>query len=376
MTSHWLLDHLRADGGSRGDELPLITLDGAQAIAPGLRLWDFWPVYDPAGRVAVFENRALWMALSAPEHLQRDDRHGHARIRLLSNQDGVWRDEGDLMPDGFSSGSREWSGSALFDPATRRLILYYTAAGVRGEAQITMRQRIMQACGSLVGGRRFRVETWTDHREIVEADGSNYAPAHDATGQLGFITAFRDPFHFADPETGQVHLLFAASSPTPGQRFNGVVGIATADGSDGWRLGTPLISALGVNSELERPHIVHHAGRYYLFWSTQTLTFHPAIRAPNGLYGMVAEALAGPYRPLNGSGLVLRNPAEAPSQNYAWQVLNDLSVVSFLDLTKSTDNDELIFAGAFAPVAQLSLAGDRTRLLKPTAADRELPVTS
>ena len=49
------------------------------------------------------------------------------------------------------------------------------------------------------------------------------------------------------------------------------------------------------------------------------------------LYGFVAPALAGPWEPVNGSGLVLRNPEAEPLQAYSWLVLPDLRVTSFVD---------------------------------------------
>ena len=38
-----------------------------------------------------------------------------------------------------------------------------------------------------------------------------------------------------------------------------------------------------------------------------------------------------PYQPLNGSGLVIANPADDPDQAYAWLVQPDLRVTSLLD---------------------------------------------
>ncbi len=56
-----------------------------------------------------------------------------------------------------------------------------------------------------------------------------------------------------------------------------------------------------------------------------------ARKGPTGLYGMVAPSLHGPYEPLNGTGLVIANPAAEPRQGYCWQVLDTLEVISFVD---------------------------------------------
>ena len=112
-----------------------------------------------------------------------------------------------------------------------------------------------------------------------------------------------------------------------------------------------------------------HGGRYYLFWSTQRRTFDPAgPTGPNGLYGMVAERLAGPWQPLNGTGLVAPNPAEEPVQTYSWWVTQDLTVHGFVDLVDVASAQDVVddaawrrahFGGVPAPVFKIRLEGDR-----------------
>ena len=162
--------------------------------------------------------------------------------------------------------------------------------------------------------------------------------------------------------------MFAASLAASTSPWNGAVGLARRTAGR-WVLCPPPITADGLNNELERPHIVHHAGRYYCFWSTQQKVFaQPGPAGPNGLYGMVAEAITGPWEPLNETGLVFANPAEAPIQAYSWQVLHDLSVISFVD--RPGLGDEPVdpatarrhFGGTPAQPVQLALDGPSARL--------------
>jgi levansucrase len=224
------------------------------------------------------------------------------------------------------------------------------------------------------------VEGWSGHREPVGADGVVYQPADEATGEPGFIKAFRDPFRYDDPATGLSHLLFTASlAGAEHPDHNGAVGLAvasTADevGPDGWRLLDPLVTADGVTNELERPHVVRRDGAYYLFVSTQQRTFHPDVHGPTGLYGFVAPSLTGPYQPVNGSGLVLRNPPAEPFQAYSWLVLDDLSVTGFVDAydLRGRSPEELAadgvdavrahFGGTMAPRLRLVVDGPRVGL--------------
>lgn len=94
-----------------------------------------------------------------------------------------------------------------------------------------------------------------------------------------------------------------------------------------WVLQPPLFASLGVNGQLERPHVVVRDERYYLFLSTHAFTFADPLTGPDGLYGFVSENLRGRYEPLNESGLVLGNPAVAPIQLFSFIVLA-LSAVS------------------------------------------------
>jgi levansucrase len=354
-------------------------------LVPGLDFWDLWPVRAPGGEVASPCGREVWCGLSAPATGDPGERHGVARIRLLlaSHDEGVrtWTDGGPLFGTGESAGSREWAGSATYDPATGRLSAYYTAAGVRGEAEPTFRQRLMGTSAPVrCDGGVPVLGPWSAHRELVVADASRYQPAAEEHGVPGFIKAFRDPFRFDDPATGLSSLLFTGSLAAARDRdFNGVVGIATARGRDDdddggggpgdWELLDPLLTADGVNNELERPHVVVHQGRYHLFFSTQARTFAPGVLGPTGLYGFVGDALLGPYQPLNGSGLVLRNPPAEPFQAYSWLVLGDLSVSAFVDAYAlgGRHPDELVaqgeaavrahFGGTFAPPLRLRLDG-------------------
>ena len=54
------------------------------------------------------------------------------------------------------------------------------------------------------------------------------------------------------------------------------------------------VSADGLKTELERPHVVRHTISIICFWSTQSHVFDPAgPTGPTGLYGMVSGSLDG-----------------------------------------------------------------------------------
>lgn len=341
---------------------PTITERDVMPVAPGFGFWDAWPVQKLDGNLfRLADGGEIWMALGTPLFDNPDDRHSHARIHLILRDGRGWQHLGPAMPDGFAPGSREWSGSAVIDDDGRTVTLYYTAAGRRGEAETTFEQRLFAADATLeTGARQPALVDWRGLRELVQRDPAHYMTTAGGTGTVGKIKAFRDPAFFRDPADGQDYFFFAGSAAESPSDYNGVIGIARAS-ADGWQILPPIVSADGFNNELERPHVIHHGGLYYLFWVTQRHVFDPSgPTGPTGLYGMVADNLFGDWKPINGSGLVFANPEEAPAQAYSWFVFPDLSVTSFVD--DWGQSNERRFGGTFAPFLHLHLEGDRAFL--------------
>jgi levansucrase len=370
LTSVWRADDVVRVADTPTNPLPVIRAQDLVAMVPGHDLWDIGPVLTPVGGPATIDGAGVWLALSAPAVGDPRHRHDIARLRLIAQTAEGWRDLGPLFPDGASLGSREWAGSAVFDDARGMLDVLYTAVGGRDATTPRFTQRIVATTARVVhpGGRLTCVD-WTAHREVLGADGVIYERTDAADGEPGLIKAFRDPFPFRDPADGREWLLFAGSKADASSSFNGAVGLAGATQDGGYRLEPPLLHADGVNNELERPHVVAHDGGYYLFFSTQRRTFAPGATGPTGLYGFVAPAFRGPYAPINGSGLVLRNPDAEPAQAYSWLVLPDLRVSSFVDFhslaggsadevaAAGADAARRHFGGTLAPIHRLRLDG-------------------
>ena len=365
----WTVEQVAAIDRSAMAVAPVIEADDFRRISPALDIWDAWPLQELGGAPAkLADGSTLWMALAAPQFPDPDDRHAHARIHLVQRTGDGWRHLGPTMPEGFSPGSREWSGSAVLVKDTHEVMLYFTATGRRGESRITFEQRIFAARARLDFSAGVPcLDAWRDLREVVKRDPTYYMGGDEGLGSVGTIKAFRDPAFFHDPADGTNYLFFAGSAARTQTEYNGVVGLARQEGASpgAWRTLPPLISANGLNNELERPHAVVNQGRYYLFWSTQAHVFDPGGPAgPTGLYGMTANTVMGPWRPLNRTGLVFANPASAPQQAYSWFVMPDLSVTSFVDNwgTQGLPGSERRFGGSFAPDLRLALDGETAGL--------------
>lgn len=346
--------------------IPVIGVGDVRPLIDGIDLWDAWPIQTRDGRTANFGGATLWMMLSSPALPDPALRHDQARIRLLAESGGNWTDCGNLLPDGFGPGTREWAGSAILGDDGRTVTLYYTATG-RPDAPSSFEQRLFETTGTLADDRR-SIGSWSAPIQIVASDHVLYVDTRRTSGVPGMIKGFRDPGYFLDVADGQDYLVFTGSDGQHDSAFNGVVGIVHREHGR-WRLQAPIYSATGLCNELERPHIILRDGQYYLFWSTQRHVFAPdGPTGPNGLYGAVAAGPHGPYRPLNGTGLVAANPATEPTQSYSWLVLNDLSVVSFVDywgmggarLADHPDRVRSHFGGTAAPVFRIALDGDKS----------------
>jgi levansucrase len=376
-TTRWTARQVAAINSATIPQIPKITASDVRPAIPGLMLWDSWPVQLADGATVEVDGWELWVIMCASRDLHPDDRHDVARLRLAMHRAGEWRDCGYLLPDDLNPGAREWAGSTVYDPATDALTLFYTATGRRGEATRSFEQRLFQTSGRLVvEPGSVSATDWSYPLENIVSDDDHYMIANEAVGRPGFIKGFRDPFHFRDPADGADYLLFTASLKASTSEFNGVIGIARAEGEGlvSWQILPPLLSADEINNEMERPILRFVNGLYYAFWSTQTRTFAPdGPKGPNGLYGMVADTLFGPYRPLNGTGLVAANPLEEPLQSYSWWVTADLEVAGFIDhwglegrcLEGNPDLVISQFGGTPAPRFRIALDGDKAHIVTP-----------
>ena len=354
--------------------------------APHVHIWDTWLLREPDGSFATIDGWRVILSLTAPSGMLPGKRHDAAEIRAFASRDGRdWHDVGPVF-DGGALGSRQWAGSALYDGD--ELVVFYTAAGDADEHDLSYGQQIVAATGGRVeaGPERVTIEGPWSHEVILEPDSERYETSAQSRGM---IYTFRDPWFFEDE--GERYLLFEANTPVPDgsdacggdpvqQEFNGSIGLArspTGDPTD-WLLEDPIVDAVCTNQELERPHVISREGSYYLFISSHRHTFAPGLDGFDALYGFVGDSLRGPYRPLNGSGLVATNPENAPYQAYSWLVyphdeeLLATSFFNYYDLGPlgiddvgrlPEDEQKRRFGGTLAPTLRIGVDGDRTEVL-------------
>jgi levansucrase len=345
-------------------------------------VWDTWPLTNLDTQPIRYRGWHVIFSLTAPRSVPFGDRHWHARIGFFYSRDGKsWRYGGGLFPAGTSFGSREWAGSTV--RTGDQVNVFYTASGKDNPTRVDPSdplQRLATASGRIhADDAGVWFTGFRNHRIIAEPDGRLYQTLEQS--QAGpIIYAFRDPFIFRDPEDGEVYMLFegntggTAGTHTCGEReigkvprghevpaasrfYTGNIGLARATSANlrRWQLLPPLLSANCVNQQTERPHLVIENGNYYLFTISHTFTFAPGLTGPDGLYGFLGKSLRSNYKPLNASGLVLGNPADAPTQQYSEYVMPNWLVESFIDTLPGE-----IFGGTLAPTLRLRAEGSNT----------------
>ncbi|PWC13339.1 glycoside hydrolase 68 family protein [Brenneria roseae subsp. americana] len=356
-------------------------------------IWDTMPLRDMDGNIASVNGWSVIFTLTAdrnptdPEYLDEEgnyditrdwnDRHGRAKMYFWFSRTGKdWIMGGRVMEEGVSPTTREWAGTPILLNERGDVDLYYTAV-TPGATIVKVRGRVVTTENGveMVGFKKVK--------SLFEADGKMYQ-----TESQNPYWAFRDPCPFRDPKSGQLYMLFEGNvagvrgthvvgpdelgDVPPGyedagnSRFQtGCVGIAICRDEDGddWELLPPLVTAVGVNDQTERPHFVFQDGKYYLFTISHKYTYGDGLTGPDGVYGFVSEDLFGPYVPLNGSGLVLGNPPSQPYQTYSHYVMPNGLVTSFID-SVPTGEETYRIGGTEAPTVQIKLKGVQTFVLE------------
>jgi levansucrase len=358
-------------------------------------IWDTWPLTDLQMRPITYRGWKVIFSLTAPRDIFFGDRHWQARIGFFYSRTGTagdWKYGGHVFPEGYSRGSREWAGSTVLAP-DGEVKAYYTASGADGGGinDTDFEQRLAMSVGQIhADDRSVWFTGFRNHRIIAEPDGVMYQ-TEEQSASGGIIYAFRDPYVFQDPADGKVYALFEGNTggvagdyvcqprdlgtlppghkevPADAKDYTGNIGLMVADNAalTRWRLLPPVLSANCVNQQTERPHLVVYDGTYYLFTISHTFTYAPGLTGPDGVYGFAGPSLRSDYKPMNGSALVLGNPAEAPLQQYSHNVMPNLMVQSFIDTVPTADGG-VRYGGTLARTIQLQVDGANSYV------DREL----
>lgn len=355
-----------------------MTADGARAAsaagyAPdGMYAWDFW-IVEREGEYHLFH-------LQAPRSLRPAARHQHASVgHAVSDDLRSWRTVGTALSAGDPGAWDDqciWTGSIL--PHDGRYYFLYTGRK-RGDFLI---QRIGLAVSDdlyafekhpqnpvLLADPRYyqtwrggplRLEDWRDpYLCVVKGRIHAFITARTApparTSGIRLAAAHARELAAMTAPSWLQGVLFP-SGPLAGR---GCIARATTDDFVAWTVHPPVLAPAS-HGMLECPQYLEHDGRSYLLFSTWSgCTSREHARrsgaAQTGLLAFVADGPDGPYRPVNGNGVVLGTASHC----YATRLLRDRGgdwkALSWLLKAPGADR----FCGRIAEPQAVALEGDR-----------------
>jgi levansucrase len=335
---------------------------------------------DMSGNTITYKGWHVILGLTAPRSVPYNDRAWYSRIGYFYSRDGKsWKYGGNAFPDGATPAQAEWAGSTQYLGDGKVQAFYAGSTHLQPDGA---RQETVRTTGQIHADNDHVWFTgFDDQQVIVKPDGKYYQ-----TSDQNKMSAFRDPWVFRNPSDGKTYMLFEGNTggevgehqctsreigdvppghdvPADANHYTANIGLAVAQDADlkQWKLLPPLVSANCVNDQTERPHLVIRGGKYYLFTISHHHTYAPGLDGPDGAYGFVGDGLRSDYKPLNGSGLVVGNPPDAPHQEYSHYITPQGFAESFIDEVPTGDGGSR-FGGTLAPTLKLSLNGDSTKI--------------
>lgn len=381
-------DALKVNENDPTTTQPIVSAD-FPVMSDEVFIWDTMPLRSLDGTVVSVDGWSVIFTLTAQrnnnnsEYLDadgnyditsdRNNRHGRAKICYWYSRTGKdWIFGGRVMAEGVSPTTREWAGTPILLNEDGEIDLYYTC--------VTPGATIAKVRGKVLTSEEgVTLAGFNEVKSLFSADGVYYQTESQNT-----YWNFRDPSPFIDPHDGKLYMVFEGN--VAGERGShvigkqemgtlppdhrdvgnaryqaGCIGMAVAKdlSGDEWEILPPLVTAVGVNDQTERPHFVFQDGKYYLFTISHKFTYAEGLTGPDGVYGFLSDRLTGPYSPMNGSGLVLGNPPSQPFQTYSHCVMPNGLVTSFIDNVPTTDGNYRI-GGTEAPTVKIVLTGNRS----------------
>lgn len=291
-------------------------------------LWDFWLAKDGPDYHIFY--------LQAPRSLgQQKLRHWHVSIgHAISSDLRCWR----VLPDALRPSPRPawddkstWTGSLIKHAGL--WTMFYTGTSQADEG-------LVQRIGLATSPDLMR---WEKHPQnpILETDPRWYEVLDLKVWQ---DQAWRDPFVFQHPDSGDFHLFITGRVNTGPADARGVIAQARSIDLVHWEV-LPPVTEPGDFGQMEVPQWVAIKGRYYLLFCTSvdmTAAQHiqrTGLAAVTGTHYLMADNPLGPFRYTTHQFLV----GDALGSLYAGKLVQELDGNwSFLAFRNIASNGEFI----------------------------------
>lgn len=382
-----------------------------------LDVWDTWPLQNADGTVANYNGYEIVFGLAGDPKVSSDTfiylfykKANDQSLDAWKNAGRVFKDTDKLVPNDWilNHQSEEWSGSATMTK-DGKVRLFYTNRhpwdadqGFYGKQTLTTAQvNVSQPSDGTL-----KVDGVEDFKSIFDGDGKMYQTVNQAfsAGDYSDNHTLRDPHYVED--NGHKYLVFEANTGSEtgyqgDEMFynkayyggndaffnserekllnssdkdymaiaNGALGIIELnDDYSLKRVMKPLIASNTVTDEIERANIFKMNGKWYLFTDTRgAKMFLDGVDAEDiYMLGYVSDSIDGPYKPLNGSGLVLHqdlNPRDV-TWTYAHFAIpqvkgNKVVITSYMTNRGYFANQQ----STFAPSFEVAIRGNHTAVV-------------
>lgn len=328
--------------------------------AGGLDVWDSWPLQNADGTVANYHGYHIVFAL-AGEPSNGNDTHiylfyqkaGDTSLDSWKNAGRVFTDADKLVPGDpyLKYQTQEWSGSATLTSDGKVRLFYTDFSGAPEDGGTGDSDQVLttsQVNLSQPDADTLKVNGVEDHKSIFNGgDGSIYQNIEQFHEEGMFGSGdnhtLRDPHYVED--NGHKYIVFESNTGTADgyQGDNSLYNKAYYGGSEAFyqveknsllqspakqlaslangalgivelnndytvkKVLPPLITSNTVTDEIERANVFKLNGKWYLFTDSRgaKMTINGIGAGDVYMLGFWSNSLTGPYKPLNGTGLVL-----------------------------------------------------------------------
>ena len=273
-------------------------VENKKSYAPkGRYLWDSWMLKDEQNGKPLYR----LFHLDAPDNGDPESRHKNARIRqAISTDMKSWQDVGPAINTGekgtWDEGNAMWTGN-VYKKDNGEYMFLYTAADKEDDM-------LFQRVG--LARSKDGVKWEKEDKPFLEPDGKYYETTEKDSP---IVRAWRDPTIVKDEENGKYNMYITAKTKDGDPTYRGCIALATADEIDGKYEAQPPVIAPGYYAQMEVPQVIQKNGKVYMFFSSMEKDYNPEwaekIGGPQtGLHCFVGDSLKGPFKPLNGNGVV------------------------------------------------------------------------
>ncbi|MBP3040943.1 glycoside hydrolase family 68 protein [Bacillaceae bacterium Marseille-Q3522] len=387
-----------------------------------LDVWDSWPLQNADGTVANYNGYNLVFALAGDPRNGNDtsiylfyQKIGETSIESWKNAGRVFKDSDKFVPDDphLKYQTQEWSGSATLTTDGKVRLFYTDFSGAPEDGGTGYGKQTLttaQVNLSQPDGDTLKVEGVEDHKSIFDGDGKTYQNVQQFIDEGAYLSGdnhtLRDP-HYVEDENGRKYLVFEANTGTEtgyqgedslfnkayyggsevffqqekekllqspkkhdAELANGALGIIELN--DDYTLKKvmkPLITSNTVTDEIERANVFKMNDKWYLFTDSRgaKMTIDGISTEDIYMLGFYADSLTGPYKPLNGTGLVLKMDLDPADLTFSYshfavpQAEGDNVVITSYMTNRGFYTDH---HATFAPSFLLEIKGSKTSVVK------------